>query len=88
MSPLVLEILNAYTEQKCTISEAFIFISELEVLPLPEELCLDDWRSHVPMPFLEEWHALSDDERVCIYVMALSGTHPYESSLPDFPGQN
>jgi hypothetical protein len=78
MTSLLLNIFNQYVDGKHTIAQAAAFVAKLPVLPMPDRVTLDDWRVHVPMPLLEAWAKLSDVERIVLYVMAQSATHPYE----------
>lgn len=89
MTPLLLNIFNQYVEGKYTLAQAAAFVARLPVLPMPDRVTLDDWRAHVPMPLLEAWAKLSDVERIVVYVMGQSATHPYECrSGADEPTMN
>jgi hypothetical protein len=61
-------------------SEAAAFVGEIEIMPLPDHLELDDWRSHVPMHLLEVWDTLSTDEQMALFLMGQSATHSYDVS--------
>lgn len=63
-------------------------VAALPVEPIANVLVLTDWRVHVPMPLLDRWGELSDEERVAIFVMATSATHPYEGAKPPSPALN
>ena len=79
-----LRIRHLHTEPKRS-----AYVARIVVLPIPDRLSLDDWRAHVPMPLLEGWSTLSDDQRLTVYVMAQSATHPYEcANGPDEPAMN
>jgi hypothetical protein len=84
---LLLQIFNQYagTARTLSFTEAAAYVARVPVMPIPERLALDDWRAHVPMPLLEGWAKLSDQERLALYVMAQSATHPFEfmSSLDE-----
>jgi len=81
MSTLLLGTFNHYEGASLTPDQAFAKVKELPILPLPEPVPATDWRAHVPMNLLEGWKALCDGERVAIFVMARSATHPYENPL-------
>jgi hypothetical protein len=86
---MMLRTFNRYAGQYHTPAEASVFVARVQVLPLPERVSLDDWRVHVPMHLLEDWSHLSDEERLAIYVMAQSATHPYECNTgPEEPAMN
>lgn len=89
MSPILLKTLNLYRSVNLSAEEAASYVAGLEVFPLPDRLALDDWRMHVPMHLLEQWGTLTDSERVTIYVMAQSATHPHELQQgPEDPQMN
>ena len=89
MSYLLLETFNHYVGRQHSASEAATYVASLHILPMPERISLEDWRAHVPMHLLEGWHLLPDNERIALYVMAQSATHPYEcASGPDNPTMN
>ena len=89
MSPKVLQIFNHYVGGNFTLAQAAAYVAKVPVLPIPERVSMDDWRVHVPMPLLEGWARLSDQERIVVYVMAQSATHPYECMTgPEEPAMN
>lgn len=85
MSPLLLEIFSCYVGRESSAAEASAYVAALRVMPISDEIVLADWRVHVPVPLLERWPELLDEERVAIFVMATSATHPYECSTPASP---
>ena len=78
MTSILLRTFNHYAGGNYTAAQAIEKVKSILIFPLPEPLPLRDWRAHVPMHFLEDWQALADGERVAIYIMAQSATHPYE----------
>jgi hypothetical protein len=89
MSAMILRTFNHYAGRYYTPAEAAAFVAGVRVLPLPDRVSLDDWRVHVPMHLLEGWANLSDEERLAVYVMAQSATHPYECNTgPEEPAMN
>ena len=89
MNPLLLQIFNQYVGGTFTGAEAAAYIAKIPVSPFPTRMSMSDWRVHVPMPLLEGWSKLSDLERLTVYVMALSATHPYEcATAQDEPAMN
>ena len=89
MSPLLLATFNHYTGTKRTASEAAAYVARLPVFPVPERMAMDDWRAHVPMHLLEAWATLPTDERIALYVMAQSATHPFDCHFgPEEPAMN
>jgi hypothetical protein len=89
MSPLLLQIFNEYVGGAFTPAQAAAYVAQVPVLPIPERVSLDDWRVHVPMPLLERWLDLSDQERIIVYLMAQSATHQYECTTgPEEPAMN
>ena len=89
MNTLVLKIFNHYVGGDHSFHEAAAYVADIPILPIPERITLNDWRVHVPMPLLESWEKLSDVERIVLYVMGQSATHPYECATDhDSPVMN
>ena len=89
MSPLLLSTFNQYVGSRLSASQAGQFVASLKVFPVPDRMAMDDWRAHVPMHLLESWRSLPVDERLALFVMAVSATHPYEFVLgPEEPIMN
>lgn len=89
MSSILLATFNHYLGRNLNAAEAAGYVSQLKVLPIPERMTMDDWRAHVPMHLLEAWQRLPASERLALYVMAQSATHPFECHFgPDEPAMN
>jgi hypothetical protein len=82
MTPILLEVFGCYIGREFSAAEAFAYVATLPVMPISDKIVLADWRVHVPMPFLERWLDLTNEERVAIFVMATSATHPHECLTP------
>jgi hypothetical protein len=90
MSPIMLETFNQYLGgRRRNAAQAAFFLARIPIMPLPENLPLDDWRSHVPMHLLEAWETLSSVEQMSLFLMAQSATHSYECTTgPELPAMN
>lgn len=85
MTRLMLRTYNQYAGLSQSADEVAQALVALPVFPLPDKVAPNDWRVHVPMQLLEGWRRLSDDERVAVYVMAQSATHPFEMPAGEDP---